>query len=403
MKNLRTGISLSALSLSLLATASPVLGQEGPGREGVLSFSQRFLYDLDDGLATETDLELSLKTSTRTQSLEFGVGTQLHGDFTDGGTDDVNFRNWFATLGYDRRGSNSRLSFSAEYREADLGDSSFEVSPGLIIFDEDGSLTATRFGARIETGIEGPFGLTLDANYRDTDYENTVDPDIVDETSTSIDALARFSLTPSMSLRALAGIERIEEDDGFDTERENRYVGLGIASENGSGLSFSADIIFDESEVTTSIPTTTTDDGLGFEIAVTQERPNGSIGGSLSSRIDDTGRRTTAMVNRSLDLRTGDLSVSLGVVDQEGVSDLQLVGGLVYNKELPRGALSASVSQAATSSDGDTVVQALRWHTVMKSMPTRAGKLRWSMSPRMNWSPVTTIIGPPQPLHTGTV
>lgn len=356
MTDLRTGISLTTLTLSIAAFASPVLGQEGPARGGVLSFSQGFVYDLEDGLETETDLSLNVSTSTRVEELEFGIGTQLYGDFTDGADDDFNFRNWFAALNYVRRGANSALNFGARYREVDLGDSSFEVSPGVIIIDEDGSLTSTVITAGVDTGIEGPFGLSVDAAYRERDYEGVTDPDLVDETGYSIDALARFSLTPSTSLRARAGIERTEEDDGSDTERETRYVGLGVATSNGRGLSFTADVLYDESEVTTSAPSSTTEDGIGVEMAVTQARPNGSIGATLTSRIDDTGRRTTAAVNRNLDLRNGALAFSLGIVDQEGVDDLQLIGDITYEAPTPRGAVSARLAQSAASSDGDTVV-----------------------------------------------
>lgn len=356
MTNLRTGINFAALSLSVAAMASPVFGQEGRGREGVLSFSQGFEYDLDTGLDTTTDVGLNILTSTRSEKFSFGLGTQLFGDFTDAGSDDFQFRNWFASLGYERQGANSLLAFSADYREVELGDETFELAPGLFIFGEDGSLATTRFGARIETGIEGPFGLTLDANYRDEDYSNTVDPDLVDEVNTSLDALARFSLSPSMSLRALAGIEKIEESDATNTERENTYVGLGVGGETAGGLSFSADILYDQTEVVTSLPSTTSDDGIGIELAVTQDRRNGSIGASLSSRIDDVGRRTAVMVNRSLDLRNGGLDVSLGAVDQEGESNLQVVGGFAYSAETPRGEVSANLSQSAGSSDGDTVI-----------------------------------------------
>ena len=336
--------------------ASPVFGQEGSGREGVLSFDQGFEYDFEDGLETRTDLEFTFSTSTRTESFSFGIGTELFGDFTDGGSDDFEIRNSSASVEYDRRGANSSLSFSARYSEVNLGDDTFEIAPGPILIGEDGTLTTTGVAARLETGIEGPFGLTLDADYRDDDYEDTVDPDLVDEVTTSVDALARFSLSPSLSLRARAGIERVEEDDLDDTERENSYVGLGVGGETAGGLTFSADILFDESEVTPSPPSSTTDDGIGFEIALQQERPNGSLGADISSRIDDTGRRTTAEVNRRFDLRNGELAFAIGVVDQEGVDDLQLIGRLEYAAETPRGEVSASIAQDAVSDDGDTVV-----------------------------------------------
>ena len=357
MTYLRTGISLTALSLSMTTLASPVLGQEGSGRQGVLSFDQGFSYDFEDGLESTTDLGLTISSETRTQRLSFGIATELFGDFTDGSSDEFEIRNSSARIDYSRSGANSALSFSVNYREVNLGDDTFELAPGLILISEDGTLTTSGANARLETGIEGPFGLTLEALYRDDDYEDTVDPDLVDEVTTSLDALARFSLSPSLSLRARAGISRVEEDDlAGETERENRYVGLGVGGETPGGLTFAADIIFDESEVTNAVPSTTTNDGVGFDISLLQQRRNGTIGAEFSSRTDDAGRRTTAEVNRSFDLRTGALAFAIGVVDQEGVDDLQVVGRLEYAAETPRGEVSASITQDAVSDDGDTEV-----------------------------------------------
>ncbi len=359
MTYLRTGISLAALSLSVTTFASPVLGQEGPsGRQGILSFIQEFDYDLDDGLESTTSLGLNLSSRTRTETLSFGIGTELVGDFRDGSDEDFNLENYSASARYTRTGANSALAFSGSYREVDLGDNTFELAPGILIIGEDGSLTTTRFGARIETGIEGPFGVTLDASYRDTEYENTVDPDLNDETVTSVDAVARFALARNLSLRARAGISQTDEDDLAQTDTETTYVGLGLGGTTAGGLSFTADLIYDETETTTLIPvpTRTTDDGLGFEITLTQPRPNGTIGGSLSSRIDESGRRITALVSRELTTPTGGLGLSLGVVDQEGVDDLQVIGAVTYTTSTPQAAVSVTLQQAATTDDGDTVV-----------------------------------------------
>ncbi len=160
-----------------------------------------------------------------------------------------------------------------------------------------------------------------------------------------------------MDLRALAGITREEESDVAGTERETSYVGLGVATRTAGGLSFTGDLLFDRSETKTTTPATSrTEDGIGVSLSVRQDRPNGFVGASLSSRIDDAGRRTRADVTRSFDTRTGALAVSLGVVDQEGTDDLQLVGSLSYSISTPRSVFSAELEQDATTDDGDTVL-----------------------------------------------
>ena len=356
MNNLRTGISLAALSLSLTVLASPVLGQERLGRQGILSFGQELDYDFDDGLEARTTFGLNLSSATRTQTLSLNLGTELIGDFTDGADDDFEINNSSATLRYTRQGSNNRLAFSATYRERDLGRDSFELAPGIIIIgEEDGELTATRISTRLETGLEGPFGLRLDASYRDADYENTVNPDLGDEITSRVEALARFSLSRSLELRARAGIADTEEDDALQTESETTFFGLGLGGATANGLTFSADLLFDQTETTTT-GGTTTDDGLGFDVSVTQQRQNGSISGILSSRIDEAGRRTLAQVSRELTLPNGGLGLSLGVVDQEGIDDLEILAGVNYTTGTPQASVTVSLQQAATTDDNDTVI-----------------------------------------------
>ena len=356
MKNLRSGLTFAALSLSVSTLALPAFGQEGPGRQGVLSFSHEVELDVGGGPNTTTELGLLLSTSTRTQTLSFGLGTEIIGEFGSSGNNKIDVTNPSAELRYAMRRKNSALSFSAQYREIFLGDDEFETVPGIFIFGEDGLLTRTNYSASFETGLEAPFGLRLDAGYRDIDYENTVDPDLIDQTFRSVDALATFRLSPVLSLRARAGIEYVDEADFVDIERENSYYGLGIGGVTRGGLTFSADVLFDETEVTSNLPSFDQTDGVGFEISASQARPNGSLGGSLSSRTDDAGQRNTATINRDFDLRNGSLALAFGVVDQEGISDLQYIGNVAYSAETPRGTMSARLDQRAVSDRGDTIV-----------------------------------------------
>lgn len=349
MTRLRPGSQLTALALTTLL-ASPALGQD-LGREGTLSYGVGLDYDFDEGLEVISDVGLTLITRTRSQVLEFGIGTELVGDFTDGGTDDFDFRDSFASVGYTVNGANSTLALSASYTERNLED---EVIGSII--SDGGTETASEFNGRYEFGAEGPFGLTLDARFRERAFENA-DPDLTDDRLVSLDALARFSLSRSMDLRALAGIQVEKDQDAAGSETETSYVGLGLATQTAGGLSFTGDVFFDQTETTTTTPVSSvSEDGIGFSLAATQVRPDGFIAGTLTSRIDDAGRRTRAEVTRSFTTKTGELEVSLGVVDQEGSDDLQLVGSVAYSIETPRSTFTVALEQDASTDDGDTVV-----------------------------------------------
>ena len=359
MRNWWTGLSCAAFT-SLVVGATPVWAQEPPQDitrpSGVLSFGQELEYDFDDGLQTRTLFGLNLFTATRSQTLGFSISTEYRGDFRDDRDDDLFFDNSSAELRYSRRNASTSLSFAARLRDLDLEEDPFELEPGVLLINDEGTVTTADIAARLETGIDRPFGISLDANYRDSNFSGTTDADLSDETILNVDALARFNLNRSLSLRALAGVRQTDEDDLIQTETETTFFGLGLETVTRGGLSFSTDLLFDDTEITTNTPTTESDDGLGFVITISQPRPNGVIGAELISRIDEAGRRTSAELIRELTLPTGGLALSLGVVDQEGAEDLQFIGGLVYRRQMSRGAVSVSLEQAATTNDEDTVV-----------------------------------------------
>lgn len=354
MTYLRTGRTLTALTLSVATLCSPAFSQEGTGVRGTLNFSQGI--ELEDGdLASRTGLEFGINSATRAETFSFSLGTEIFGDTSDGADKTFEFINEIAALRYSRTGADSRLTFSGQYRGLELSDS---ISTGIggetIISSGRQETLSAALG--FEYGIEGPFGVSLDLGRRESDYFDTTDPDLFDFETTSVDALARFRITPALTMRALAGVSQTDEDDLTSTETENRYVGVGFETSTASGLSITADLLYDRSEVTITGPSTTEEDGVGIELGISQDRPNGSLGFNLASRVDEAGRRTTAEVVRGFDLKEGALALSLGVVDQEDDEDLRLIGGLSLERSTQVGTLSASVSQTASTSEGDAVI-----------------------------------------------
>jgi hypothetical protein len=352
MKHPRSKIVMGAVSSAVLLCCLPAVAQEDPGRQGQLSYGVGFDYDFDDGLEATSDVAVTLTSRTRASELELTFGTELFGDFTDDGTDDFEFEESFIELTYTRTGPNSALTLSGGYTETDLEDELV----GTTIAD-GGKQETVSASIDLETGIEGPFGVTLGLAYEDRAFVDTTDPDLSDDTTVSADILARFELSRAMTVRARAGISDVDDDEAGGTERETSYVGIGLETSNASGLSFRSDLLFDRADVTTTAPaSSSTEEGIGLELDLVQDRPAGSVEFSFSSRIDETGRRTEAEVTRAFDTRTGGLTASLGVVDQEGTSSLQVIGALSYAMELPDGELSAGLTRTASTEDGDAVL-----------------------------------------------
>lgn len=365
---MRTGLSISAgLLASAMAFTAPAFGQE-LARQGTLSFSQGLEYSDNVSLSTtprsgftsRTGVDLLLGTETRTQVLTFGIGTDLVGEFGGDITDEeFDFESTRANFLYTREGARATFRFTGAYTETQLDEAAFDLGDGSGLIISEGSVTRTSLGFGLTTGVEGPVELSLNGRYRELDYQDTVDPDLIDETSNSVDATARFRLNPSLTLRTTAGITRTDEDDAVSTEREESFVGIGLETETAGGLSIVGDLLYDTTEVTDTTPSTTRDDGIGIDLGITQDRPDGSLHVALSSRIDEAGRRSLAEVTRSFDMPSGEIAFSLGVLDQEGEDSLQVIGGLEYFRELPRGGITASLRQDATSRDGAAFLNTL--------------------------------------------
>lgn len=360
----RPGLAtLAALSLTV-STLTPALAQEGTGIRGTLSFSQGLeisdnpdLLSDPEGTAIQsrTRLGFGILSETRVEQFRADVSTELAGDLSGDETGGLEQTNNRASLAYTREGAASRLSFDASYEEIPLDDIEIgtELDPDLFVV-EGGTRERTRLGIGFATGLGGPFTLEVTGRYVDTRYIDSLDPDLDDETSTSLDAVAGFRINPALTARALAGVSRTEEDEGSGIVRETRYVGAGLAGETAGGLSFQGDLTYDEA--TTEAGSTTEESGIGTSVTLQQEMPRGNIGLSLSSRIDDAGRRTQAVVSRRYDLPDGGLNLSLGLVDQEDVDGVQVTGGLAYSRETPRGGLSASLTQTPSTDDGTVYI-----------------------------------------------
>ncbi len=369
MKISRPGrLTTAALSLAAM-TAAPVLAQDGTGVRGNLSFSTGLevsdnpsLVTAPDGttLTSVTNLGFSVSSETRVDRFSFSVGAGIEGK--DGGAtteaDALDVRRSNIALGYTREGINSRLSLSGRYDEANLDDDVFGFfidgvfDPDALIV-EGGTRKRTQFSADFSTGIDAPFGVDLSLGLSSNDFVDTVDDELTDSDARRLSAIARFSINPSTTARLTGRYNRTDVDNLDETSRRTQSIGAGVTTQINTGLEISADLSLDTAETLNGAdPDPDKKDGVGLSFGVSQPRPDGAISLNLSSRIDNSGRRTSINVSRDFDLPTGGLSLSLGVVDQEDL-DLELTTRVEYTREAPGGTLTANLVQSPSTSDGD--------------------------------------------------
>ncbi|MDD9978772.1 MAG: hypothetical protein OXQ30_13740 [Boseongicola sp.] len=370
MKISRPG-RLTLSTLSLLMATTPVLSQNGPGLVGTLSFDQTLSFDSnpdlvvtpgDGKIVSTTDLNFSLSSETRSERFRFNVGGVFDGAFGSGATsaDDLTFKNESASLTYGREGANSSLSLRARYSNFDIEDEVFGFfvdgifDPDALIID-GGERERTLLTGRLEFGKEGPLGVEVRARNNVVDYTGVTDPELVDSESNSLNAVATIRTNRAWNINLSAGIERTDEEDINDTSWRSNYLGVGIEGEFNNGLSYSADLYRDEADNYQLGSLTNQEEGLGFAVGLTQLVPDGSYGVSVGSRVDSSGRRNTANVNRLFELPNGGLSLSLGLVEQDG-SDTDITATVVYSREGRDSRIEAELVQEPSTNDGDALL-----------------------------------------------
>ncbi|AZL60493.1 hypothetical protein EI545_17680 [Tabrizicola piscis] len=306
---MRSGIVLAAAAM----TASPVAA------EVVLTFGveQRFEagqnIDLSvpeggDNLVARTRLSFGAVSRTQLDTLEFSSSAALvaeNSDDTDG--TEFEFGNPDLAVRYTREIPNALFSIGAQYRRDDV--ESFDED--LTIDDLDGTRTDSTVDLRFETGRTAPLGFVLFSSYTESEYTDTSDPDLVDNNTfrVGIETPLRFSEVFQASIRL--GYEREEDTSPPLTLNEVRTAGLGLA----------------------------------------YAMVNGAATADLDFRSDDEeGDRTTLVFGRALTLPAGSLSLRLGVT-QGDIGGTDLVGGVTWAQELPRGGLEVVLERTVVYDD----------------------------------------------------
>jgi hypothetical protein len=206
--------------------------------------------------------------------------------------------------------------------------------------------TQTEYGIalRFETGRTTPASFFAEAAYDVLEYEDTVDPDLIDTRTTTLAAGARLRFSEVTTGTFALGFTR-EDEDGEDD--------------------------------TTNTPSATF--GLDYALA------NGAASVFLTQSSEDGGEdRTTFGIGRSLDLPSGALSGRLGVTRSDR-GETDLIGGIDWTQTFPDGEIVFALSRSSSyDSDVDeTTVDtdvALDWRHDFNTVSSIAFDVSWELS-----------------------
>lgn len=354
--------------------------QAGPNPSLTLTFGSSLSIDDNKGLdpvsagtTTNFDNSIGLNYLSETATSAFGLGLNGVLRFADepGTGRTTGFEDPSVRLSYSRSGANSLLTLGASHRESDV---SFFDPLGLIdtpdvpvdTGDLSTSGTGTRadrtFDLRLETGLEGPLGLSFGANRRTRDFEDTTDPDFFDTTTTSLSLAATFRLNTRTSTSLTLSRNDYDAEDAVRTTRRTDRVSLGLTHALSPDLSLTASLGQSQVDVDETVGLVTTrrsNDGATANLGLTRELVNGTLGLSLGQNLSINGTRTDLTVRRSMDLPTGALDLTLGTTRSPSGSNTW-IGSLAYSHELPRGSLSASLNRSGGTNSADEDVTTTR-------------------------------------------
>jgi hypothetical protein len=337
------GVCLAAIALPVSGSA-----QDGSPSGVRLTFGISERLEASDNRAlevpspgetytSETGLSFGAITENRTSSLAFDLSAALRltGGPGSGVDDTADLANPAASLSYTRRSADARLDLRARLDQTDIG---FARSLDDFI-NEDGTIslpgdfndlfgTGTRQSSDVSIALvlreTAPLGFTLSAGLGDIAYFDTTDPDLRDSTNARAAATIRLDVTEVTSARIGLSYRTSEEEGDSRTETVGLTGGLAFARANGD---------------------------LSFDLGSTDSED----GNRLSFRVGRDG----------VTLPRGTLDAGFGVTrDAEG--ELNFTGDLSWQQELPRGSISASLSQDVTSDNTDNseelqTIAAVRW------------------------------------------
>lgn len=358
----RFAVAATVITLAPTFAAAQTGGGEGnPGGFQIdIGLTTGLTYDsnlsLDPGgdSATiwDTGLTVALSSVTPSQRFDFVVGGVLRYIDTEGDSE-FGLEDPRARFGYLRESLNSRLEFAASYSDVDRD----FLDPFTDVTDESGdsgTVATTDVELRYETGLQEPFGFSVDLTHNKIDYSDTTDPDLEDSQTDRAIVEARMRLSSVSTVTVSADREWYEADDAEQTDRDSVTYLATLRHEMGPTLTLDASLGHTRIE-TEEFGITDVDSGAVGSIGLTRALGNGTANVLLATRIETTGRRTELTFGREMELPRGSLEAMIGA-SRGNDGDIDAIGSLTYVQRTRSGELTASVSRSAYADDDDDSV-----------------------------------------------
>lgn len=335
--------------VALLSVTAQAQDNDGLAPEARLTVGQQIALE-DGDLIGITPLDLSLRTGTRVQTLEFTLSAPFR--LNDPEKDSTfALGDPQARLLFRRGARDSAIEAELGYRENDLDreilfdnlSNDFVTLDGGRVAQTNARLTYV-FGRQSKVG--GEFGLS----WLRRDYSGTTDPDLDDSQTRSANIALYLEPTPLIRARILAQASRT---DGNTTDSRSDRYGVGASMQVDKLTNLDVELARTNIRREEDDGTVERAEGPSIRLGLTRSRPLGDWSLAFASEPGTSGRREDFSIGRTLKMRGYDLSGQVGVTQFQGNYDP--IFQIAYRQPLNRASeFQASLRQAAaTDEDGD--------------------------------------------------
>lgn len=337
--------------LALLPLAGHAQQADDPtAPEARLTIGQQVAVE-DGNLIGITPLDLSLRTGTRVQTMQFTLSAPFRlADPDEEST--LALGDPLAQFLFRRGSRNAAIEAQLGYRETDLDreilfddiENEFVIVDGGRVAQSNAQLTYV-FGTQSRLG--GEFGLS----WVKRDYTDTTDPDLDDSETRRGNVVLYLEPVSLIRARILAETSRTDSDDGTSSRSDRQGVGAAIQVDKVTNL----DVELAQTDIRRDRDNGTTQQtrGPSLRLGLTRSRPLGDWTLTFGSNPGTAGRRENINIGRTLDLRYYDLSGQIGVTRFQGNYDP--IFQIAYRQQISATSeWQASLRRAAaTDDDGD--------------------------------------------------
>lgn len=316
--------------------------------EARLTIGQQIAVEDGDVIGI-TPLDLSLRTGTRAQTMQFTLSAPFR--MNDPDKDDFfTLSDPQARLLFRRGSRGAAIEAELGYRENDLDrEILYDDIDNEFVTLDSGRVAQTNARLTYVWGREAKLGGEFGLSWLSRDYTRTTDPDLNDSETRSGNITLYLEPTPQIRARILA---RSSRTDGNTTDSRTDRYGAGASMQVDKLTNLDVELArshirrFEDGEPEEA-------EGPSLRLALTRSRPLGDWSLSYGSEPGTAGRREDFNIGRSLELREFNLSGQLGVTHFLGNYDP--IFQVSYRQQTDRlTRIQASLRRGgATDEDGD--------------------------------------------------